>query len=206
MIQIADHQLSGTTFRNAADQGGVLVDPIGVLVHYTGGPRAASAIDRLTTKDEDYLSAHLVIDRDGSATQLVRFDRQAYHAGESSWIRGGVPRRCNTRFFGIELVNPGYARDGVRPPWPTIHAAHYHGGPFRDWFLYTEPQIARLREVLVALFDHYQGLRWILGHEDVSPGRKQDPGPAFPWHLIAGLISGSHTAQPTYRPVPLAKL
>ena len=200
---ITDHQLDGVPFRQAADQGGVLVDPIGVLVHYTGGVREAPALDRLTTKDEDYLSAHLVIARDGSATQLVRFDRQAYHAGESSWIRGGVPRRCNSRFFGIELVNPGYARDGVRPPWPTVRAAHPMGGPVRDWYQYTEPQIARLREVLAALFHHYQGLRWILGHEDVSPGRKQDPGPAFPWHLIAGAVSGSQLAQLNPRPVPV---
>lgn len=101
------------------------------------------------------VSAHLFIDRRGRATQFVPFDRCAWHAGESCWRgRSG----CNDFSIGIEL-------EGVET------------GRF------TQAQYRRLAQVLKALFRRYPRLSLdaVVGHQEIAPGRKADPGPGFDW-------------------------
>ena len=110
------------------------------------------------------VSAHLFIDRRGRATQFVPFDQCAWHAGESCW-RGRS--RCNDFSIGIEL-------EGVET------------GRF------TQAQYRRLEQVLKALFRRYPRLSLdaVVGHQEIAPGRKADPGPGFDWsRALAALIA-----------------
>ncbi len=101
------------------------------------------------------VSAHLLIERDGRATQFVPFDQRAWHAGESIWQ--GEPR-CNDYPVGIEM-------EGT------------------DDLAYTDQQYAALVEVTRYLMKSYPLIRMdrIVGHSDIAPVRKTDPGPAFDW-------------------------
>ncbi len=102
------------------------------------------------------VSSHLLIDRHGQLTQFVPFDKRAWHAGVSCFE--GV-ENCNDFSIGVEL-------EGT------------------DHTLYTEPQYAALARVTKILMTHYPLLNptRIVGHSDIAPGRKTDPGPAFDWH------------------------
>lgn len=102
------------------------------------------------------VSAHLCIARDGVVTQFVPFHRRAWHAGTSSY-RHRVA--CNDYSIGIEL-------EGT------------------DDIPYTDRQYARLAQVLAALRASYPQLIDVVGHSDVAPGRKTDPGPAFDWQRV----------------------
>jgi AmpD protein len=102
------------------------------------------------------VSAHFVLRRDGRAVQFVSGDQRAWHAGTSQW-RGRD--NCNDFSIGIEL-------EGLEGE--TFEPAQY----------------AALATLLQALGRRYP-LREIAGHEHVAPGRKQDPGPGFDWHLLA---------------------
>lgn len=104
------------------------------------------------------VSAHLFIDRRGRLTQFVPFDRRAWHAGLSSWR--GRPG-CNHYSIGIEL-------EGT------------------DQGAYTRRQYRTLARVLVALFERYRRLTpdAIVGHQEVAPGRKRDPGPGLDWRQV----------------------
>ena len=112
------------------------------------------------------VSAHVFVDRSGLVTQYVPFDRRAWHAGNSSWRqRDG----CNDYSIGIEL-------EGT------------------DDVPYTDAQYRSLIAVSLALFARYPRLSAdaVVGHQEVAPGRKTDPGPAFDWgRYLRGLASGA---------------
>ena len=132
-----------------------------IVLHYTGMPDAESAIARLTSA-EARVSAHYVVTEDGQVLSLVDEDKRAWHAGRSYW-RGVTD--VNSASVGIEIVNPGH-EFGYRP--------------------FPEAQIA----AVIALVDDIR-TRWeisndrIVGHADVAPGRKDDPGELFPWKRLA---------------------
>ena len=107
------------------------------------------------------VSSHFLIRRDGEIIQFVACDRRAWHAGESSW---GGRKRCNDFSIGIELEGT----DNV---------------PFED------AQYERLAELTRALQANYQ-ITDIVGHSDIAPGRKTDPGPCFDWVRYRSLIKG----------------
>lgn len=110
------------------------------------------------------VSAHLLIDRRGRATQFVAFGRRAWHAGESCFAgRTG----CNDFSIGIELEGTDQ-----RP--------------------YTRAQYRRLLRVTRALMRHYPAITIgrIVGHADIAPGRKTDPGPAFDWTGFRAALEG----------------
>ena len=106
------------------------------------------------------MSAHFFVRRDGSLLQFVPCAARAWHAGESSWR--GRPR-CNDFSIGIEL-------EGT------------------DEIPYATPQYAMLARLVRALRRRYP-IEDVVGHSDVAPGRKTDPGPAFDWARLARLLA-----------------
>ena len=132
-----------------------------VVIHYTGMESGEAALARLCDPAAK-VSAHYMVERDGRAFRLVAEERRAWHAGVSFW-KG--ERDINARSIGIELVNPG----------------EEHG-----YLPFPEAQI----KALLILLDGVRA-RWeigdgdLVGHSDVAPSRKIDPGPLFPWKRLA---------------------
>lgn len=168
-----------------------------VIIHYTGSTRAASALDTLTSEQPPRRSCHVVIDRNGDLYTLLPFTRVAWHAGISEW-EGKT--NLNHYSIGIELVNGGKLQIkgdgsittylGETIPDPDVNAVTRQGSL---WHKYTDEQIAACTEVCKLLADHYP-IRHILGHEQVSPGRKIDPGPAFPLDELRAAVAQSRRA------------
>lgn len=132
-----------------------------VILHYTGMASAAAAIARLRDPAAK-VSAHYVIDEDGVVVSLVPEARRAWHAGIAGWRD---LRDINSHSIGIELVNPGHDW-GYRPfPSAQIAALIALGAELRD------------RHVLPP--------EAVIGHSDVAPARKTDPGELFPWAELA---------------------
>ena len=132
-----------------------------VVLHYTGMRSSWEALERLRDPDAR-VSSHYCVDEDGSVYRLVAEERRAWHAGVAFW-RGETD--INTVSIGIEIVNPG------------------HEFGYRD---FPSAQI----DAVIGLLDEVRG-RWdipdhrILGHSDVAPARKADPGERFPWKTLA---------------------
>lgn len=138
--------------------------PISMIVlHYTGMKTAQEALDRLRDPAAE-VSCHYFVDEDGTITRLVADDKRAWHAGASHW-RGVTD--INSASIGIEIVNPG----------------HDHG-----YRAFPEPQVEAVIRLVAHLKDMYEITRGnIVGHSDVAPLRKRDPGELFPWHRLARL-------------------
>jgi N-acetylmuramoyl-L-alanine amidase len=136
--------------------------PIDTLIlHYTGMRNRDEALARLCDPSAE-VSAHYVIDEDGTVFQLVDEERRAWHAGLSFW-QG--ERDLNSRSIGIELVNPGHEHGYRRFPPVQMQALIALVGP-----------MLRRRAIPPSR---------ILGHSDVAPWRKQDPGELFDWQALA---------------------
>lgn len=132
-----------------------------LVLHYTGMPTAAAALERLCDPLAQ-VSAHYMIDEDGTIYRLVAEDRRAWHAGASFWAGRS---RTNDRAIGVELVNPG-------------HEWGYRAFPDAQ----VESLIGLSQEILSR---HSIPARHVLGHSDVAPARKTDPGELFPWSVLA---------------------
>lgn len=138
--------------------------PVSLLVlHYTGMPDAASAINWLANP-ESRVSAHYVVTEDGQVIRMVAEDKRAWHAGRSYW-RGIAD--INSASIGIEIVNPGHEW-GYRP--------------------FPDTQMQSLVPLVNDIVQRYRITRGnVVGHSDIAPARKQDPGELFPWHMLARL-------------------
>ena len=136
--------------------------PIDILVlHYTGMRTADEALGRMCDPTAK-VSAHYCIDEVGTITRLVPEDKCAWHAGVSSW-RGF--KNVNPRSIGIELVNPG----------------HEFG-----YAVFPEIQMTALILLSSAIVRrHHIPGRNVVGHSDIAPSRKQDPGELFDWKRLA---------------------
>ena len=149
-----------------------------ILLHYTGMRTGEEALARLTDPAAR-VSAHYLIEEDGRIFALVPEERRAWHAGVATWEG---KRDVNARAIGIELVNPGHAF-GYRP--------------------FPDDQIA----ALITLIQDIRR-RWrvsdsrILGHSDVAPLRKQDPGELFPWDQLAAAGIGLWPGEDDWRSHP----
>ena len=138
-----------------------LAPPDMVVLHYTGMVDGPAALARLTDPQAK-VSAHYVVEEDGRAFILVPEERRAWHAGKSFWCG---ETDINAASIGVEIVNPGH-EFGYRP--------------------FPQPQIATVIDLLADIRS-----RWtipddrILGHSDVAPHRKTDPGELFPWKRLA---------------------
>jgi N-acetylmuramoyl-L-alanine amidase len=189
MMRIAHHRLEGDgiAYQPSANHGGSFGQslPDTIIMHYTAGSSAESSV-RTLCDPATKASAHLVIGRNGRITQLVPFDTVGWHAGPSVY---GDRVGLNHYSIGIELDNAGLLKKSgaqyvawfgkAYPESEVIEAVHRNETQPAFWHRYTEEQIAVAYDVCVLLTDTC-GIRWILGHEEIAPGRKQDPGPAFP--------------------------
>lgn len=147
--------------------------PVDMLVlHYTGMRSAEEALERLCSP-EAAVGAHYLVAEDGTVWRLIDEDRRAWHAGVSSW-RGRSD--VNGASIGIELVNPG-------------HEFGYRRFP--------EAQMAALEALCRDLLArHPIPARHVLGHSDVAPQRKRDPGELFDWPRLARAGIGLWPAGP----------
>jgi N-acetylmuramoyl-L-alanine amidase len=141
---------------NFGDRRGGLTPDL-VVIHYTAMQSCAAALSRLCDPAAE-VSAHYLIDVDGTVLSLVAEDMRAWHAGAGTWGgRGDV----NSRSIGIELANDGTA--------PFAHA-----------------QMAALEGVLTGVMARWTiGPAGVIGHSDMAPDRKSDPGPRFDWRRLA---------------------
>lgn len=145
-----------------------------IILHYTGMKTGEEALARLCDPAAR-VSSHYLIEEDGRVFRLVAEEQRAWHAGVSSWKGEG---EINARSIGIEIVNPG-------------HEWGYRGFP--------KAQV----DALVALLKDIQS-RWniplsrVIGHSDVAPARKDDPGEKFPWKRLGdeGLAIGPYEGAP----------
>lgn len=134
-----------------------------IVLHYTGMESAAAAQQRLCDP-EAKVSAHYLVLEDGQVVRMVDEDKRAWHAGRSHW-RGITD--VNSASIGIEIANPGHEFGYV---------------PFPD------EQVAAVIRLVHAIKDRYEITRGnIVGHSDIAPSRKQDPGELFPWGKLARL-------------------
>lgn len=138
--------------------------PVSMLVlHYTGMPDAQNAIDWLASPASK-VSAHYVVTEDGEIVRMVSEEKRAWHAG-ASWWRGISD--VNSASIGIEIVNPG------------------HEWGYRE---FPEAQIEALIPLVHEVVQRHGITRGnIVGHSDVAPDRKLDPGELFPWSKLARL-------------------
>ena len=136
--------------------------PVSIIVlHYTGMLSAEAALARLTDP-EAKVSAHYLIAEDGQVIRLVDEANRAWHAGKSHWR--GIDD-INSASIGIEIVNPGH-EFGYRP--------------------FPDAQIEALIPLMSDIQTRYAITRGnIVGHSDIAPARKQDPGELFPWARLA---------------------
>jgi N-acetylmuramoyl-L-alanine amidase len=134
-----------------------------IVLHYTGMESGAAAIARLRDA-EAKVSAHYVVEEDGTILRLVDEDKRAWHAGRSHW-RGIAD--VNSASIGIEIVNPG-------------HEFGYRNFP--------DVQMGALIPLVADIKERHGITRGnVVGHSDVAPARKQDPGELFNWHALARL-------------------
>jgi N-acetylmuramoyl-L-alanine amidase len=141
-----------------------------VVLHYTAMPDCAAALDRLCDPVAE-VSAHYLIDADGTVLSLVDEAARAWHAGAGEWRGAGD---VNSRSIGIELANSG-------------------AEPF------AEAQIEALERLLAGILDrHGLGPEAVIGHSDMAPDRKGDPGARFDWRRLAvqGLSVWPKPAEP----------
>lgn len=136
------------------------------VLHYTDMESTQAALGRLSEPASE-VSAHYLIDEDGAVYALVDEARRAWHAGAGYWAG---ETDINSRSIGIELQNPG------------------HGLGYRN---FPAGQIATLERILRYLITKYSiPTKQVLGHSDIAPGRKQDPGERFPWQALAAVGIG----------------
>ena len=134
-----------------------------IVLHYTGMPDAEEAIARLRDPTAK-VSCHYLVAEDGTVLHMVAEDKRAWHAGRSHWREVDD---VNSASIGIEIVNPGHDW-GYRP--------------------FPDEQMAALIPLVADIKERHGITRGnVVGHSDIAPARKRDPGELFPWHSLARL-------------------
>ena len=193
--RLCNDDLLPLPFVRSGNIGGRLRSQQFIVIHATEGQSAAAAIEWLTTP-KSKVSSHIVIARDGTITQLVPFDTIAWHAGVSYWR--GI-RYLNYYSIGIELDNAGrMTRNGKTwraafkkdyPDSEVIEAVHKFDRKSYGWHNYPPEQIQAVIDLCKLLVTQY-GIQEIVGHDDIRPKAKWDPGPAFPMEYVRVQVFG----------------
>lgn len=152
----------------------LLIVPKFIVLHYTAGGSRQSTVNWFMAPSS-YVSAHLVVGRKGKVTQMAPFNARCWHVGNSIWQSKGD---LNSRSIGIEMANWGRFKDYKHRSTKSCRALSLEG---HWWERYPDIQYAIMVEIVTVLCKEYSiPPENILGHSDVSPGRKIDPGPAWP--------------------------
>lgn len=192
-------------FRQARDVGGRIKPTLIVLHDTAGGLNAEGSISWLAG-NPGKTSAHFVVARDGKITQLADADRKCNHAGKSVW-RGR--ELCNGFSIGIEIVNPGKLlkrgeASAVSSVGQVFERAEFgigcctspaHGGE-GWWMPYTAEQLTAVESLVAALTLAYPTITEVVGHHDISPGRKVDPTPLMDWPRMRRALASARQDRP----------
>jgi N-acetylmuramoyl-L-alanine amidase len=207
LMKVTNHKLVGSDnrqvpFVSSPNGGGPLNGgkPRFLVIHYTAGGSASGAVSWFKNPASN-VSAHLVIDHDGAITQMVPFDKVGFHAGQSSWK--GV-NGLNRHSVGIEIANWGklvkagsggwLSPVGNKPiPAERVVLAQHKNfpGQTHGWEAFDEAQFLATVEAAAAICAEYGiGPSDLVGHDDIAPSRKVDPGPAFDMDKFRALVFG----------------
>lgn len=202
-MNIHQHRLHGDRvyFEESPNRGDTYQPgyPDMIVLHYTASVSVRSAIETLSNPQRE-VSAHLVIARDGAVTQLVPFDTIAWHAGKS-WWKGRMA--LNRYSIGIEIDNAGRleAQGGEYVSWfeqrypeeQVVRAVHPNQNIAAYWHAYPDEQLQIVEQVCALLLGEYE-IAEIVGHDEIAPDRKEDPGPAFPLQAMRLRLLSNPTA------------
>lgn len=185
------------------------IEPKFIVMHYTAGNTAESAINTLTRKGSG-VSAQIVIAEDGTITQLVPFNIKAWHAGPSTHMGySGL----NKYSIGIELVNIGFLKKVGQNTYEDAYGSVKQfdeselvksrhprvGGGTYYWPRYTKAQLKATHELTEALVNKYNIID-IVTHEEIDTrGWKTDPGPAFPMKMYKDLLNNRQSDYDRYQ-------
>ena len=199
-VDIKNNKLTGTavSFKASPNKSGRFAPslPDTVVIHFTAGASLNSSVTSLCNPASK-ASAHVVVGRDGTLVQLVPFNEIAWHAGASTL---GARTGMNKYSIGVEIDNAGRLTQTAAGDFLTwfgrriqkkdaIQGIHRNETLPTWWHAYTQPQIDAVFEVCALLIRRY-GIHTIVGHEEISPGRKTDPGPAFPLDRLRDRLLG----------------
>jgi N-acetylmuramoyl-L-alanine amidase len=204
-MEIKNHLLyhdNGTQidFRPTPNRGGKYT-PEYLVMHYTADTNPQTTISWFTSSIAK-ASAHLLIARDGGITQFAPFNIVTWHAGKSQWkgLNG-----LNQHAIGIELTNAGRlmktgnawicpADHKKIPNTEVIMATHKNETAEAAWQTYSQAQLKIAVEIAALLVTTYN-LKDVIGHDDIAPIRKSDPGPAFPMKSFRSKAMGRESDQ-----------
>jgi N-acetylmuramoyl-L-alanine amidase len=176
-----------------------------LVEHYTAGGSGKGAADGLYNGG---VSCHFVVDRNGDVYQCSALRQVCWHTGQSAWKPAGITKGCNSYSIGIEHANWGWwSPDRQKPDkqgryhipkdsrdtiftWHGDHKRPFYDKGFRCtyWEPYPEAQIEASLKLSAWILEQCPTIKWIVGHDDIAPGRKQDPGPAFPMERYQALL------------------
>lgn len=168
-----------------------------IIIHYTAGGSTKSAVQTFKNPKSN-ASAHLVIGHDGEVIQMGKFNEKLWHAGKSKW-KGLVG--LNSHSVGLEIVNWGMLKGGPGnwkswvgtsvPDHRVLYERHKNESVKRGWEVYNETQVDSCVHIVRAIADAYGlGPEHVLGHDDISPDRKVDPGPAWDMKRFRAAVFG----------------
>lgn len=174
-----------------------------IVTHYTAGASLDSSANWLRNPMAK-ASAHIIIGKNGDIIQLVPFNKKAWHAGKSKWKN---KTNINRYSIGIELDNAGKLSkhpDGYYTSFnkklqdsEIVLAKHKSGSHEEAWEIFTQKQIQSFTQVCQVIIQTYP-IEEIIGHDDIAPKRKTDPGPAFPLQkLEENILRGRHDTEDT---------
>lgn len=163
-----------------------------VVLHYTAGLGDADDVAEFFARGRRKASAHFGVGRDGKVVQMVDLDRNAWHAGPSSF-RGEAP--VGRRSIGIEICNAGWAYMDRLDDDRKVECRHRNpASRSKQWELYTDEQYVAVQKLIEHLKFEIPTIEFVTGHEDIAnahtsdyrkrKGAKVDPGPAWQWERL----------------------
>lgn len=173
-----------------------------VVCHFTGGATGMSSVEAMKQRG---VSAHVVVERDGTILQCRPFNEKCGHAGASRWQdpkTGRMYGSANEYGIGIEIANagsdPGALKWAKKQGYKTRMAKHQNGGQVMEWEEFPDAQIKAVKDLCVALVKQYN-LDDVTGHDCIAPERKDDPGPCFPYMDIRDACGLGRTLPKVHR-------
>lgn len=180
-------------YRPSPNISGARMEPRLLVLHDTAGSSLEGAVSWFENP-KSRVSAHLVVDRDGTLVQCVLLDHVAWHTAPSDWNGQG---NCNGYAIGIEIVNPGgLDKNGYSAGCKKNFACIEKTSPkhsSRYWAPYSEAQLNVVEGLVAAISAAYR-LEDLVGHHDISPKRKEDPTPLMPWERMRKAFKASTPA------------